>query len=178
LGFAKKMADTTIPLDEPGSGWTAKPNRCSCCFPDIPSASLEPLPPCLVHQLSEHFSDPNVVINEYAFLHPDLMNGELILRPEPTKLAISSTISKEMFKQAKMMLINGTAADKMNATRAMLLISGDCYTAWNVRKASLQELYAVEDYNNMSRMLRAELELVSLVFSFRAKSTNAWAHRR
>lgn len=164
----------------PGFGWSARAGekrseQCSCCFPDIPAMSSTPLSTCLVHQLSEHFSDPGVILNEYAFLHPDSMNGELFFRPEPTKLAIASSVSKEMFKQAKIIIRDKSSPeDVLNATRAMLLISGDCYTAWNVRKAMIQESTCEDSLDSINK----ELQLVSLVFSFRSKASNAWAHRR
>ena len=55
------------------------------------------------------------------------------------------------------------------ATRAIVLINADHYTAWNRRKALV----------TAGRLCRLdELRLLDLVFSKHQKSQEAWAHRR
>lgn len=56
----------------------------------------------------------------------------------------------------------------MKITRSMLLISPDCYSAWNERKKTLIITENLED----------EIAFLSLVFTKHPKSVESWSHRR
>ncbi|KAL9641887.1 hypothetical protein ABK040_000825 [Willaertia magna] len=70
-----------------------------------------------------------------------------------------------------------------NLTRAILVISADCYSAWNVRKELLLSFKNCKDYNlnnfenNFEEKIKKEFELMDLVLSKHPKSCETWEHR-
>ncbi|KAM3571950.1 hypothetical protein VYU27_006015 [Nannochloropsis oceanica] len=160
-------------------------------------ASLSSSSSSLVHQLAACFAkDP--LIDEYDFVllpsPSDLAKGAPIKDTmafvlEAHKLGIATWALKPIFKEALHMIRRITTAsskarergetgqddekedmmvDEM-ATRALLLINPDTYTAWNVRKRLIVGGYlsAVD-----------ELAFIDLIFSKYTKKASAWAHRR
>ena len=177
---------------EPGSGWARiindcshKDRRCDC----LPVASSEDGPHAsssedghlgLVEQLNKELDADHLnPIDEYAFLQ--IGGGALFLRPEPGKLAISQSIVKSLFTEARRSLTMREDCDPkspfdiLSSTRALLVVSGDHYTAWNLRKEYLLEKHKSGDARPA---IKDEIVLLNLVFSMRPKAGNAWAHRR
>ena len=147
--------------------------RCDCFPPtllDDSTSTRRAKPTTLLADLDDIFKAESEGFDEYALLHPDLMGGSSFLRPEVGKLAISTAVAKDLYKEARAKMETGS--DILASTRAMLLINGDNYSAWNVRKRVLTQATLT------LASLEGEIQFTTLVFSVRHKSTNAWSHRR
>jgi len=91
------------------------------------------------------------------------------------KLAIAywcvTTLYQHVFELSKKLAphISSKAEELKDASRAVLLISPDCYTVLNMRKEMIKAgaLHPAE-----------EIRLLNLIFSKHPKSGEAWAHRR
>jgi hypothetical protein len=180
----QQLQQTAAPQPVPGEGWVKHPRehiagRCEC-FVLIPTSSTDETrrreegaeaDKSLVAALEAHFQADSA-LDEYAILHPSALEGADFLRPEPGKLAISSACTEALFREARREIKAG-GANMLPATRALLLLSGDDMTAWNIRKRQAKE----SSPSDLSLLL-AEVHLTTLVFSARAKAGNAWAHRR
>jgi len=152
----------------------------------------------LVFHLQREFDSSDTIIDEYALVPPEAIGGASFVRPAAGKLAILSSLAKPLFKEASLLLkpwlkagLAGTAnpfpqdaqALVLAATRALLLVSGDHYTAWNARKclvatASSSGAASHCQASHLLALLEEEVHLTTLVFSVRPKASSAWAHRK
>jgi len=199
--------------DVPGTGWAhlrvhVPGDKCDCFPNDVNSkvdskASLNPpvfSDPLddngLVQQLEREFDARDAVIDEYAMVPPEVINGASFVRPEAGKLAISSSLAEPLFKEASLVIKSWlkdesegavssysreSQALTLAATRALLLVSGDHCTAWNVRKRMVVWSRAANKSQSPAHLLvllEHEVHLTALVFSVRPKATSAWAHRK
>lgn len=174
-----------------GAEDSAKSSLAPVAHPNLSSAAG------LVLQLQREFDSSGTIINEYALVPPEVIGGASFVRPEAGKLAISSSLAKPLFKEASLLLkpwlkagSEGTARSRSRdaqalawaATRALLLVSGDHYTAWNARKRLVAAAGAGAAGHRQAAqllaLLEAELHLTTLVFSVRPKASSAWAHRK
>lgn len=141
-------------------------------------------------------SFPPALLNSPTSPHPTRDEYDFVLLPQddpPTaasspflleshKLGIGMSILKPLFKEAHALFHTArrSANEKegnqqqphkslVDATRALLLINPDMYTAWNVRKQLILQhtLYETD-----------ELVFLDLVFTKHTKKACAWAHRR
>ena len=165
---------------EPGYGWAEKTRgsrlskQCDCS--STPAFFLSPqevaapsLCTSLLSALDTHFEASQGGVDEYAILHPSAFNGVFFFQPEEGKLAVSSACTRELFREARQQIKDGV--NLLSATRAILLLSGDNSSIWNIRKRVVE---ASGDYS----VYLEEVQLTTLIFSARAKASNAWAHRR
>lgn len=162
--------------DTPGSGWVSSKKPCSCVetLPACPCADISSdRSAIIILELDALFrADPD--IDEYAFLPRDALNSQYFCTPEAHKLAISSSVAKALFKSGRTKLMGPlmTEAEIRSATRAVLLVNGDCHTTWNARKR------LVTASTTEFEPILSEIALCTLIFSARPKSTHAWSHRR
>jgi len=212
----EKDARTSSPLSStsvPGTGWAHLrvhvPGDTCDCFPRDDNSRSESQAnrnkpeslkfsgaAGLIEQLQREFDASDVVIDEYAMVPPEVIDGASFVRPEASKLAISSSLAKSLFKEASLHLKSWLKAESdgaansysresqaltLAATRALLLVSGDHCTAWNLRK----RMVAWSKTSNPNQtpaqllaLLELEVHLTTLVFSVRPKATSAWAHRK
>ncbi len=140
------------------------------------------------HESPTHFSRiPTHHRDEYDFVllpqedPPTAASSPFLL--ESHKLGIGTSILKPLFKEAHALFHttarrraheeegnqNQPQQSSLDATRALLLINPDMYTAWNVRKQLILQ-------HTLSEI--DELHFLDLVFTKHTKKACAWAHRR
>lgn len=86
------------------------------------------------------------------------------------KLGIASWAIQSIFQQGKdSFKLAKEQSDIEKATRAIVLISSDCYTAWNARRQLVMQKHL---------NIRDELKFSALIFTKSPKSIDTWAYRK
>ncbi|OQR86266.1 hypothetical protein ACHHYP_10787 [Achlya hypogyna] len=92
---------------------------------------------------------------------------------EDHKLGVALDMIPALHREAKEAFFSGRKTNDpqrvLEASRAMLLVCADFYTAWNARKQLITDGYLG---------LLEEIQFMNVVLSHHSKSIDTWAHRR
>ncbi|KAH9099953.1 hypothetical protein Ae201684P_018959 [Aphanomyces euteiches] len=115
--------------------------------------------------------DEDPEIDEIGMVYLEEENEAFVLAEH--KLGISMTMIPVIHRQSKQAFFEARERQDvktiLNATRAMLLVCADFYTAWNARNTLITEGHLSHEN---------EIKFMNIVLSLHAKSIDTWAHRR
>ncbi|ETV96628.1 hypothetical protein H310_10322 [Aphanomyces invadans] len=113
--------------------------------------------------------DPD--IDEIGIIHLDDDHDTFVL--DEHKLGIAMSKIPAIHRQAKTSFFHANKFNDVDgilkASRCMLLVCADFYTAWNARKTLISQGIVTEE---------AEMKFSRLILTHHAKSIDTWAHRR